>query len=89
MLRSFKALCLRTCAQDANEELQRPYAYYRQGEEYVIREDSPVLIHFRSLEELPKKEAERMAEEENLARPIGAIRTNSKDGYGTATRKRK
>ena len=71
-MRSFNALCLRNCAQDAHEESKRPYAYYRQGKEYVIREDSPLLIHFRPLEELPKKEAERVAAEENMARPVRA-----------------
>ena len=74
MLRTFKALCIRECAQDANEELKRPYMHYREGREYNIREDSPVLIHFRPLEELPKKEAERVVEEGELAKPVRRTR---------------
>ena len=66
----FKALCLRDCVQDAVEELKRPYVYYHAGREYLIREDSPLLPHFRSLEELPKKEGERVEAEEVLSRPL-------------------
>ena len=68
-MRSFEALCLRDCVQDANEELRRPYVRYRQGKKYIVREDSPLLVYFRPLEELPKKEGERVEAEENLAIP--------------------
>ena len=70
MVRVFKALCLRDCVQDAIEELNRSYIRYRAGKEYMIPEDSPLLIHFRPLEQLPKKEAERVVEEENPAAPF-------------------
>jgi hypothetical protein len=70
----FKALCMRDCAQDAVEELGRPYCYYRAGHEYLIRDDSPVLPHFRPIEELPKKEGERAEAEVNLAKPVGRAR---------------
>jgi len=66
MVRTFKARCIRDCAQDAIEGV-RPYARYRANREYYIPEDSPLLMHFDPLEELPKKEAERVVEEENLA----------------------
>jgi hypothetical protein len=56
--------------QDAVEELKRPYVYYHAGREYLIREDSPVIIHFRPLEQLPKKEGERVEAEEVLSRPL-------------------
>ena len=70
----FKAVCLRDCAQDAIEEIDRPYVYYRQGREYLIREDSPLLIHFRPVEQLDKKEGERVLEEVNIARPVSRKR---------------
>jgi len=70
----FKALCLRDCAQDAVEEFNRPYCHYRAGREYIIREDSPVLPHFRRVEELPKKEGERVEAEEVLSRPLSRPR---------------
>lgn len=66
----FEALCLRDCAQDAIDEIQRPYVYYRAGQRYMIREDSPLLIHFRPLEQLDKKDGERVLEEVNIARPV-------------------
>jgi hypothetical protein len=53
----YKALCLRDTVQD------NPYVYYKAGMEYVIPEDSPVQKHFKPLEELPRKEAERIEEE--------------------------
>jgi len=70
MSRMFKALCLRDCVQDAIEELNRPFARYRANQEYIIPEDSPLLMHFKPLEQLPKKEGERVVEEENLAAPV-------------------
>jgi len=66
----FKALCLRNCVQDAVEELGRPYCYYVAGHEYLIRDDSPVLPHFKPLEQLAKKEGERVEAEVNLAKPV-------------------
>lgn len=66
----FKALCLRDCVQDAVDEVDRPYCYYYAGREYMIREDSPVLPHFRPVEQLDKKEGERVLAEEVISRPI-------------------
>ncbi len=57
MARMFKALCLRDTVQD------NPYMYFRAGLEYVIPEDSPVLVHFKPVEELSKKESEKVQEE--------------------------
>jgi hypothetical protein len=70
----FKALCLRDCAQDAVDELGRDYCYYRAGQTYLIREDSPVLPHFRPVEQLDKKEGERVQEEEGITRPVSRRR---------------
>jgi hypothetical protein len=53
----YRAVCLRDTVQD------NPYQYYKAGMEYVIPEDSPVQAHFRPLEQLSKKEGERIEEE--------------------------
>jgi len=55
--RLFKALCQRDCVQDV------PYQYFKAGFEYTIPEDSPVAVHFKPLEELAKKEADRVVAE--------------------------
>jgi hypothetical protein len=57
MARMFKAVCLRDCVQDV------PYMYYKAGMKYTIPEDSPVLPHFQPLEELSKKEADKVKAE--------------------------
>lgn len=57
MARLFKAVCLRDCVQDV------PYFYYKAGMEYTIPEDSPVLKHFEPLEQLDKKEADKVKAE--------------------------
>jgi len=57
MPRMYKALCLRDTVQDI------PYQYFKEGKEYVIPEDSPCAKHFKPLEELSKKEGERIQEE--------------------------
>ena len=80
MVRMFKALCLRDCVQDAVEEFGRSYIRSRAGEAYTIPEDSPLLIHFRPLEQLPKKEAERVVEEENPAAPLPKPKSRAKKG---------
>ena len=78
MSRMFKALCLRDCVQDAIEELNRPFARYRANQEYIIPEDSPLLIHFQPLEQLDKKEAERVVEEEDLTAPLPKPKSRAK-----------
>jgi hypothetical protein len=70
MARMFKALCLRDCAQDAIEGV-RPFARYREGKEYFIPEDSPLLVHFRPLEELPAKDQEVVAPSQVPIAPDG------------------
>lgn len=73
-LKMFKALCLRDCAQDAVDEVDRPYCYYRAGQTYLIREDSPVLPHFRPVEQLDQREGERVLAEEVITRPVSRRR---------------
>jgi len=63
MSRVYRALCLRDTVQD------NPYQFFRIGVEYMIPEDSPVAKHFKPLEELSKKEADRVVGEEVLHKP--------------------
>jgi hypothetical protein len=57
MARMYKAVCLTDTVQD------NPYQYYRAGHEYVIPEDCPVARHFKPLEQLSRKESEKVEEE--------------------------
>ena len=57
MAKMFRALCLRDTVQDI------PYMYYFAGKEYIISEDSVVREHFRPLEELSKREADKVIAE--------------------------
>jgi hypothetical protein len=51
-----------------------PYQYFKAGMKYTIREDSPVAAHFRPLQELSKKESERIMEEgPPPGRPVKAV----------------
>ena len=54
MPKMFRARCLRDTVQDV------PYMYYFQGKEYIISENSVVREHFEPLEELSKKEADKV-----------------------------
>ena len=62
--RIYRARCLRDTVQD------NPYQYFKEGVEYMIPEDSPVRFHFEPLEELAKKEAERVVAEGELVKPV-------------------
>jgi hypothetical protein len=57
MTRMYKAVCQRDTVQD------NPYQYFKAGFEYVIPEDCPVATHFKPVEQLSKKESEKIAEE--------------------------
>lgn len=57
MSRMYEAMCLRDTVQDT------PYQYFEAGKVYTIPEDSPVATHFRPLQELSRKESERIEEE--------------------------
>lgn len=67
MSRVYRALCLRDTVQD------NPYQFFKAGTEYTIPEDSPVQAHFKPLEELAKKEGERVVAEEELHKPVARV----------------
>jgi hypothetical protein len=65
MTRMYEATCLRDCAQDV------PYQYFREGQSYVIPEDSPMAAHFsKPVREVSEREIEKSLEEPLTRRTI-------------------